>query len=126
MASLEFYDDPATEIDGSDLTDTSQWDVAQLYERGDALPLTADGEPDVEFGRINALSFGLHHDIRGASETTRGQDAYLGRPTYPRRTFRAAFLCCLGVVRRLNFDAEIKERREPARLRGYSSLCGPR
>lgn len=85
MPDLEFYDNPATEVDESDLTDTSQWNVAQLYDNGDssegdALTLTLDGELDVDFGWVNLLSFGLRHDVRGASETTRGQDRHIADP----------------------------------------------
>ncbi|WP_193165268.1 TonB-dependent receptor [Microbulbifer hainanensis] len=86
MPDLEFYDDPATpNVDESDLTDASQWNVAQLYDNGgssegDALTYTLDGELDVNFGWVNKLDFGLSYDARGASEATRGQDAYLGRP----------------------------------------------
>lgn len=83
--ALEFYDNPETpDVDESDLTDASQWNVAQLYDNGgrrdgDAVTLKLDGELDVAWGPVNMLRFGLRHEGRSASEATRGQEGFLGQ-----------------------------------------------
>ncbi|MCK7596305.1 TonB-dependent receptor [Microbulbifer sp. CAU 1566] len=83
--ALEFYDNPETpDVDESDLTDAAQWNVAQLYDNGgsregDAVTFKLDGELDVNWGAINQVSFGLRHEGRFASESTRGQEGFLGR-----------------------------------------------
>jgi len=79
LPAMEFYDDPSTERDESDLTDTAQWKVGHLYDnggggKGESYTLDVDGEWDLELGWVNKFDFGLRHDVRTASETTRGQD----------------------------------------------------
>ena len=70
---VEFFDDPNTPQDESDLTDPAQWNLAQLYDngqrdQGDALSWTADADWSVEWGWVNTLSFGLRYDDRSAQE----------------------------------------------------------
>jgi len=70
---VEFFDDPNTPQDESDLTDPAQWNLAQLYDngqsdQGDALSWTADADWTVEFGWINTISFGMRYDDRSAQE----------------------------------------------------------
>ncbi|WP_078083608.1 TonB-dependent receptor [Microbulbifer mangrovi] len=85
VPSLEFYDDPNTpDVDESDLTDESLWNVAQMYDNGgsregDSFTFELDGELDVAWGPISQVSFGLRHEGRFASEATRGQEGFLGR-----------------------------------------------
>ena len=71
---VEFFDDPNTPQDESDLTDPSQWNLAQLYDngqkdKGDAFTWTVDFDWNVEWGPINTASFGFRYDDRSASES---------------------------------------------------------
>lgn len=71
---VEFFDDPNTPQDESDLTDASQWNLAQLYhngqkDKGDAFTWTADADYAVEWGWVETISFGARYDDRSASET---------------------------------------------------------
>jgi iron complex outermembrane recepter protein len=70
---VEFFDNPDTPQDESDLTDPAQWNLAQLYDNGqsdagDAFSWTADGDLGVEWGWIDTLGFGLRYDDRTAEE----------------------------------------------------------
>jgi TonB-dependent receptor len=70
---VEFFDNPNTPQDESDLTDASQWNLAQLYDNGqkdsgDAFTWTADADYAVEWGPVNTLSFGVRWDDRSAEE----------------------------------------------------------
>ena len=70
---VEFFDDPNTPQDESDLTDPGQWNLAQLYDNGqsdsgDAFTWTADFDWNVEWGWVNTTSFGIRYDDRSASE----------------------------------------------------------
>lgn len=70
---VEFFDNPDTPQDESDLTDFAQWNLAQLYDngqsdQGDAFSWTADFDWDVEWGWINTTSFGIRYDDRSAEE----------------------------------------------------------
>ncbi len=66
-----------------DLTDPSNWTIAQLYDNananeGDAVEFTIDGDYNADWGIINALKFGFRYDKRGASEADRVLDRDLG------------------------------------------------
>jgi len=70
---VEFFDDPNTPADESDLTDPAQWNLAQLYDNGskdsgDAFTWTGDADYGVDWGFINNLSFGFRYDDRSAEE----------------------------------------------------------
>jgi TonB-dependent receptor len=72
---LEFFDDPNTAPDESDLTDPTQWNLAQLYDngqkdKGDAFTWTFDGDLTTDWGAFYMLSFGLWYDQRGAEENS--------------------------------------------------------
>ncbi|HQL29274.1 MAG TPA: TonB-dependent receptor [Thermoanaerobaculales bacterium] len=75
---VEFFDDPNTPQDESDLTDASQWNLAQLYDngqkdKGDAFTWTGDGDLNLDWASFYRLSFGLRYDDRTAEE-----NSYLG------------------------------------------------
>lgn len=75
---LEFFDNPDTPQDESDLTDPDQWNLAELYDngqrnQGDAFTWTADAEQALDWGWVNALGFGARYDERGANERGRTQ-----------------------------------------------------
>ncbi|MDX3774705.1 TonB-dependent receptor [Chromatiaceae bacterium AAb-1] len=64
----------------TDLTDPTQWAMAQLYDQahsseGDALSFTADADYTLDEGFIKKVSFGVRYDKRKASEAQRLQDA---------------------------------------------------
>lgn len=68
---VEFFDDPATPQDESDLTDTSQWALAELYDNGllnegHSISWTGDADWRVDMGWINKIKFGLRYDDRTA------------------------------------------------------------
>ncbi len=79
--AFSFGDDPATpDVDESDLTNLSLWNIAQLYDnavyrKGDAISLTLDGDYDTKWEFVKHLKFGVRFDNRGASEGQRTQDA---------------------------------------------------
>ncbi len=80
---VEFFDNPDTPQDESDLTDASQWNLAQLYDngqldQGDAFTWTADADYGVEWGWIDTVSFGLRYDNRTAQENGRNAEGYIG------------------------------------------------
>ncbi|MEO2267515.1 TonB-dependent receptor [Pseudoalteromonas sp. YIC-656] len=85
LPSLEYLDNPETEVNEADLTDTTQWNVAQLYDsggssKGDALTFTLDGELYVDSFGFEKISFGVRYDNRGATDATRDVDGFLGQP----------------------------------------------
>ena len=68
---LQFFDDPNTTPDESDLTDSSQWNLAQLYDNGllnEGRSITWTGDVDwaVDMGWINDIKVGLRYDDRTA------------------------------------------------------------
>jgi TonB-dependent receptor len=72
---VEFFDDPATPQDESDLTDASQWNLAQLFDNGqkdegDAFTWTADSELSIQWGPLYRLGFGVRYDDRSAEENS--------------------------------------------------------
>lgn len=76
MPGLEYLDNPATSVNEADLTDTSQWNVAQLYDnggnrKGDSLTFTLDGELFVNTYGFDEVNFGIKYDSKGASEASR-------------------------------------------------------
>jgi iron complex outermembrane receptor protein len=75
---VQFFDDPNTPKDESDLTDASQWNLAQLYDngqkdKGGAFTWTADADLDLKLGWIKKAKFGVRYDDRTAEE-----NSYLG------------------------------------------------
>lgn len=77
IPELEFFDNPATpDVDESDLTDASLWNMGAMFDNGaeregDAVTFTFDGDYDADWGIVNKLEFGLRYDNRGASEGSR-------------------------------------------------------
>jgi iron complex outermembrane recepter protein len=68
---VEFFDDPNTPQDESDLTDSSQWNLAQLYDNGllnegHSISWTGDAEWSVDMAWIKTIKFGLRYDDRTA------------------------------------------------------------
>lgn len=86
VPEVEYYNNPDTEVDESDLADPSLWNAAQLYDngdrhKGDAISWTLDGDLQLEWGAFHNFNFGLRVDNRGASEATRSQEGgILGIP----------------------------------------------
>lgn len=84
LPALTYIDNPATEIDESDITNPDLWNVAQLWDNGvkrdgSALTWTFDGDYVTEdMGWIQNIKFGINVDNRKASESDRGQDSWLG------------------------------------------------
>jgi len=84
---LEYFDNPDTAVDESDLTDASQWGMAQAWnnlqkDEGDAITFTVDGDLNVEWGPAYRFSFGLRYDDRGAEANSYGAgDVWLGGST---------------------------------------------
>lgn len=84
LPALSYIDNPATDIDESNIAQAALWNVAQFYDsgtenEGSALTWTADGEYVFEdMGWLQNLKFGLNVDKRKASESDRGQDGNLG------------------------------------------------
>lgn len=85
LPALEFLDNAATDVNEADLTDTSLWNVAQLYDsgsyrKGEALTFTVDGNYYADLGWISSVKFGLRYDDRSAEEGSRTNDGFLGQP----------------------------------------------
>lgn len=80
MPSWAYYDNPnTTDVDESDLTDSSQYAVANFYDNGssresDAITFTLDGELDLDWGAFHLLEFGLRHEARSAADAARTQE----------------------------------------------------
>jgi iron complex outermembrane recepter protein len=85
IPSWQFLDNPNTaDVDETDMTDPSLWNVAQLYDNGgassgDALTLTTDGVYHLDQYGITSIKFGLRYDKRTAEDSTRGVDGFLGQ-----------------------------------------------
>ncbi|WP_160152456.1 TonB-dependent receptor [Microbulbifer sp. ALW1] len=77
IPSMEFFDDPNTpDIDESDLTSSELWYMSSMFDNagareGDAVTLTLDGSYDADWGIFSKVEFGLRHDSRSASESSR-------------------------------------------------------
>ncbi|WP_206484424.1 TonB-dependent receptor [Thalassotalea sp. G2M2-11] len=84
LPALTYIDNPATEIDESDITNPELWNVAQMWDngserQGSALTWTLDGEYLFEdMGWLQNVKFGINIDNRKAYESSRGQDSWLG------------------------------------------------
>ena len=108
---VEFFDDPATAADESDLTDASQWNLAQLYDNGqkdegDAFTWTADGEVNVQWGPLYRLGFGVRWDDRGAEENSYfGPDLHCNDAPGCAGLTALAFPGLMGVTRN-HFDGQ--------------------
>tara|TARA_R110000868_G_scaffold45511_2_gene151072 strand:- start:512 stop:2287 length:1776 start_codon:yes stop_codon:yes gene_type:complete len=84
LPALEFLDNAATDVNEADLTETSLWNVAQLYDngsyrKGDAFTFTVDGSYYADLGWIKSVKFGLRYDDRSAEEGSRAIDGFLGQ-----------------------------------------------
>ena len=110
---LEFFDDPNTAVDESDLADAGQWNLAQLYDngqkdKGDALTWTLDGDAVVEWGPIYRLGFGVRYDDRGAEENSYfGPDLHCNDAPGCAGLTAAAFPGLMGVTRG-HFDGQAR------------------
>ncbi|QIL91340.1 TonB-dependent receptor [Microbulbifer sp. SH-1] len=77
VPEMVFYDDPNTpDIDESDLTNAALWHMSAMFDNasareGDAVTFTVDGSYDADWGIFNTVEFGLRHDSRSASESSR-------------------------------------------------------
>lgn len=84
LPALAYIDNPATEIDESDITQPELWNVAQMWDNGSeregsAFTWTLDGEYVFEdMGWLQNVKFGINIDNRKAYESSRGQDGFLG------------------------------------------------
>lgn len=70
--------------DNSLLADSSQWNVAQFYDNanrnvGSAATGSLIGTYDADWGVVKQLSFGVRYDDRNSTESSRGQNSFLGR-----------------------------------------------
>lgn len=108
---LEFFDNPDTAADESDLTDASQWNLSQLFDngqkdKGEAITWTLDGDLTLQWGPIYRLGFGLRYDDRTADENSYfGPDLHcLDAPGCAGLT-AAAFPGLVGVTRN-HFDGQ--------------------
>jgi iron complex outermembrane recepter protein len=84
LPALAFLDNPNTDVNEADLTETPLWNVAQLYDnggyrKGDAVTFTVDGTYFADLGWIKNFKFGLRYDDRAAEEGSRSQDGFLGQ-----------------------------------------------
>jgi TonB-dependent receptor len=108
---VEFFDDPLTAPDESDLTDASQWNLAQLYDngqkdKGDAFTWTLDGDMNVQWGPFYRFSFGVRYDDRGAEENSYfGPDLHCNDAPGCAGLNSAAFPGLMGVTRN-HFDGQ--------------------
>ena len=81
VPAFQFIDNPGTpNVNESDMTQPSLWNVAQLYDNGDrdegsATTWTLDGDYTPKWEFLTSLRFGLRYDARDASESQRRQDS---------------------------------------------------
>lgn len=80
VPGVSFANNPDTEADERDLTDVSQYDMAEMYNNavahsGDAFTFTADAEYFTNWDFLHTLNFGVRYDDRDATEFGRDQDA---------------------------------------------------
>ncbi|MBV1908435.1 MAG: TonB-dependent receptor [Kangiellaceae bacterium] len=80
MPGVEFWDDPTTSVDESDMAEAANWNSGTVYDNGggndgDALTFTFDAEWIVDSNYIESIKFGGKHEKRGASNYTREQNA---------------------------------------------------
>jgi TonB-dependent receptor len=117
VPNVEFFDDPNTAPDESDLTDAGQWNLAQLYDngqrdKGDALTWTVDADLNVKWGSFYKLSSGLRYDDRGAEENSYfGPDRHCNDSPGCAGLGAAAFAGLMGITRN-HFDGQAPVLRE--------------
>lgn len=81
VPSISFADNPATpDVDESDLTDPTQFAMAELYDNGasdtgSGVTFTTDAQYEFDSGIVQDIKFGLRYDDREASEYARDQMA---------------------------------------------------
>jgi len=81
LPSWQYVDNPDTpDVDESNMADSSQWTMAQLYDsgtfaKGNAFTLTADGDYTTSLSFFSKIKFGARYDDRHASEGSRTADA---------------------------------------------------
>ncbi len=110
---VQFFDDPNSPKDESDLTDASQWNLAQLYDngqrdKGDAFTWTADADRDFDMGLIKKVKFGLRYDQRGAEENSfLGPDLHCNAAPGCAGKTAASFPGLMGITTN-HFDGQAK------------------
>jgi iron complex outermembrane recepter protein len=108
---VQFFDDPQTPANESDLTDASQWNLAQLYDngqrdKGDAFTWTADAHRDFDSGWIKQVKFGLRYDVRSAEENSYfGSDLHCNAAPGCAGKTGASFPGLMGITRN-HFDGQ--------------------
>ncbi|TKB43834.1 TonB-dependent receptor [Thalassotalea mangrovi] len=80
MPGISFWDDPATSIDESDMSEAANWNSGTVYDNGggndgDALTFTVDADWVLRNGFIDTVKFGAKYEKRGAESYTREQSA---------------------------------------------------
>ncbi len=80
LPGLEFWDDPNTAIDESDMTEVGNWNTGTVYDngggnKGDAITFTFDGEWILDNDYIENVKFGGRYEERTAEAFTREQSA---------------------------------------------------
>lgn len=77
---IEFFDNPATPVDESDLTEPGLWAMGPMFDNGQkfegrAITYTADGNYEADWGIVRNIGFGLRYDERNAEEFSRTASA---------------------------------------------------
>jgi TonB-dependent receptor len=73
---VEFFDDPATPVNESDMTQAALWAMGPMFDNGEkfegrAVTFTEDGNYEADWGIVRNIGFGLRYDERNAEEFTR-------------------------------------------------------
>ena len=80
LPGLRFWDNPATALDESDMTERGNWSTGTAYDngggnKGDAITFTFDADWTVDSDYIETVKFGGRFDQRTAEAFTREQSA---------------------------------------------------
>jgi TonB-dependent receptor len=81
VPSLVFWDNPATDIDESDMTEVGNWNASGMWDngggnQGDSTSFTTDVEWKLEGDYIQSIKIGGRYEKRNAQDLSRGQESW--------------------------------------------------
>ncbi|ABD81548.1 TonB-dependent receptor [Saccharophagus degradans] len=86
LPAWAFIDNPETaDVNEADLTDSAQWNVAELYDngvedKGTSTTFTVDGSYSLFNSFFTNIDFGASYDVRTAQSANRDINGFLGQP----------------------------------------------
>lgn len=81
VPSIEFWDNPATSVDESDMAEVGNWNASGMWDngggnQGDSTSFTTDVEWKLDGNFIQAIKVGGRYEKRNAQDLSRGQESW--------------------------------------------------